>query len=68
MATTLAANSLNAQVRYLSGIIQLAANKEEYIVDRIVEEQKTEADAVSEEADSSTVIKRAIENALTGKK
>ena len=38
------------------------------IVDRIIEEQKIEVDAVSGATNSSTVIKKAVENALTGEK
>ena len=40
----------------------------EVVVDRIVAEQKIEVDAVSGATNSSTVIKKAVENALTGKK
>ncbi len=40
----------------------------EVVVDRIVEEQKIEVDAVSGATNSSTVIKKAVENALTGEK
>lgn len=39
----------------------------EVVVDRIVAEQKIEVDAVSGATNSSTVIKKAVENALTGK-
>lgn len=39
----------------------------EVVVDRIIEEQKIEVDAVSGATNSSTVIKKAVENALTGK-
>lgn len=38
----------------------------EIVVDRIIEEQKIEVDAVSGATNSSTVIKKAVENALTG--
>ena len=38
----------------------------EVVVDRIVAEQKIEVDAVSGATNSSTVIKKAVENALTG--
>ena len=38
----------------------------EAVVDRIMEEQKIEVDAVSGATNSSTVIKKAVENALTG--
>lgn len=40
----------------------------EVVVDRIVEEQKIEVDAVSGATNSSTVIKKAVENALTEEK
>ncbi|MDE6365789.1 MAG: FMN-binding protein [Lachnospiraceae bacterium] len=40
----------------------------EVVVDRIVEEQKIEVDAVSGATNSSAVIKKAVENALTGEK
>ena len=40
----------------------------EIVVDRIIEEQKIEVDAVSGATNSSTVIKKAVENALTGEK
>ena len=42
-------------------------SRAEVVVDRIVEEQKIEVDAVSGATNSSTVIKKAVENALTGK-
>lgn len=38
----------------------------EVVVDRIIEEQKIDVDAVSGATNSSTVIKKAVENALTG--
>lgn len=38
----------------------------EVVVDRIMEEQKIDVDAVSGATNSSTVIKKAVENALTG--
>ena len=41
-------------------------SRAEVVVDRIVEEQKIEVDAVSGATNSSTVIKKAVENALTG--
>ena len=40
----------------------------EAVVDRIIEEQKIEVDAVSGATNSSAVIKKAVENALTGEK
>lgn len=40
----------------------------EVIVDRIIEEQRIDVEAVSGATSSSTVIKKAVENALTGKK
>ena len=40
-------------------------SRAEVVVDRIVEEQKIEVDAVSGATNSSTVIKKAVENALT---
>ena len=40
----------------------------EIVVDRIIEEQKIEVDAVSGATNSSTVIKKAVENALTREK
>lgn len=43
-------------------------SRAEVVVDRIVEEQKIEVDAVSGATNSSTVIKKAVENALTGEK
>lgn len=42
-------------------------SRAEVVVDRIIEEQKIEVDAVSGATNSSTVIKKAVENALTGK-
>ena len=39
----------------------------EIVTDRIIAEQKTDVDAVSGATNSSTVIKKAVENALTGK-
>lgn len=39
----------------------------EIVTGRIIEEQKIEVDAVSGATNSSTVIKKAVENALTGK-
>ncbi len=41
-------------------------SRAEAVVDRIMEEQKIEVDAVSGATNSSTVIKKAVENALTG--
>ena len=41
-------------------------SRAEVVVDRIIEEQKIEVDAVSGATNSSTVIKKAVENALTG--
>ncbi len=38
----------------------------EIVVDRMVEEQKIDVDAVSGATNSSIVIKKAVENALTG--
>lgn len=38
----------------------------EIVVDRIIEEQKIEVDAVSGATNSSTVIKKAVENAING--
>ena len=43
-------------------------NRAEVVVDRIIEEQKIDVDAVSGATNSSTVIKKAVENALTGEK
>ena len=43
-------------------------SRAEVVVDRIIEEQKIEVDAVSGATNSSTVIKKAVENALTGEK
>ncbi|NBH15031.1 FMN-binding protein [Lachnospiraceae bacterium] len=40
----------------------------EVIVDRIMEEQKIDVDTVSGATNSSVVIKKAVENALTGEK
>ena len=40
----------------------------EIVVDRIIEEQKIDVDAVSGATNSSIVIKKAVENALTGEK
>ena len=40
----------------------------EIVVDRIIEEQKIDVDVVSGATNSSTVIKKAVENALNGKK
>lgn len=40
----------------------------EVVVDRIIDEQKIDVDAVSGATNSSTVIKKAIENALTVRK
>lgn len=40
----------------------------EIVVDRILAEQKTDVDAVSGATNSSTVIKKAVENALMGEK
>lgn len=40
----------------------------EVVVDRLLEEQKIDVDAVSGATNSSTVIKKAVENALTGGK
>ena len=40
----------------------------EVVVDRIIEEQKIDVDAVSGATNSSTVIKKAVENALTAEK
>lgn len=40
----------------------------EVVVDKIMEEQKIDVDAVSGATNSSVVIKKAVENALTGKK
>ena len=40
----------------------------EIVTDRIIAEQKTDVDAVSGATNSSTVIKKAVENALTGEK
>ena len=39
----------------------------EIVADRIIEEQKIDVDAVSGATNSSIVIKKAVENALTGK-
>lgn len=39
----------------------------EIITDRIIEEQKTDVDAISGATNSSVVIKKAVENALKGK-
>jgi uncharacterized protein with FMN-binding domain len=41
-------------------------SRAEVVVDRIIEEQKIDVDAVSGATNSSTVIKKAVENALTG--
>ena len=41
-------------------------SRAEAVVDKIMEEQKIEVDAVSGVTNSSTVIKKAVENALTG--
>ncbi len=38
----------------------------EIVVDRMVEEQKIDVDAVSGATNSSIVIKKSVENALTG--
>lgn len=43
-------------------------SRAEVVVDRILEEQKIDVDAVSGATNSSTVIKKAVENALTGGK
>ena len=43
-------------------------SRAEVVVDRIIEEQKIEVDAVSGATNSSTVIKKAVENALTREK
>ena len=43
-------------------------SRAEVVIDRIVEEQKIEVDAVSGATNSSIVIKKAVENALTGEK
>ncbi len=40
----------------------------EIVADRIIEEQKIDVDAVSGATNSSVVIKKAVENALTGEK
>ncbi|MDE6903643.1 MAG: FMN-binding protein [Lachnospiraceae bacterium] len=40
----------------------------EVVVDRIIEQQKIDVDAVSGATNSSTVIKKAVENALMGEK
>ena len=40
----------------------------EVVVDKIMEEQKIDVDAVSGATNSSVVIKKAVENALTGEK
>lgn len=40
----------------------------EIVTDRIIAEQKTDVDAVSGATNSSTVIKKAVENALTGER
>ena len=40
----------------------------EIVVDSIIEEQKIDVDAVSGSTNSSIVIKKAVENALTGEK
>lgn len=40
----------------------------EIVTDRIIAEQKTDVDAVSGATNSSTVIKKAVENALTAEK
>ncbi len=40
----------------------------EIVIDRIIEEQKIDVDAVSGATNSSTVIKKAVENALKGEK
>ena len=41
-------------------------SRAEVVVDRIIEEQKIDVDAVSGATNSSTVIKKAVENALKG--
>ena len=41
-------------------------SRAEVVVDRIIEEQKIDVDAVAGATNSSTVIKKAVENALTG--
>ena len=41
-------------------------SRAEVVVDRIIEEQKIDVDAVSGATNSSIVIKKAVENALTG--
>ena len=41
-------------------------SRAEIVIDRILEEQKIEVDAVSGATNSSIVIKKAVENALTG--
>ena len=38
----------------------------EKVIEKIIEEQKTDVDAVSGATNSSTVIKKAVENALKG--
>ena len=43
-------------------------NSAEVVIDRIMKEQKIEVDAVSGATNSSTVIKKAVENALYGEK
>ncbi len=43
-------------------------SRAEVVVDRIIEEQKIDVDAVSGATNSSTVIKKAVENALTAEK
>ncbi len=43
-------------------------NPAEVVIDRIMKEQKIEVDAVSGATNSSTVIKKAVENALYGEK
>ena len=41
-------------------------SRAEVVVDRIIEEQKIDVDAVSGATNSSTVIKKAVENAING--
>ena len=43
-------------------------SRAEVVIDRIIEEQRIEVDAVSGATNSSTVIKKAVENALAGEK
>ena len=40
----------------------------EVVTDRIIEKQKIDVDAISGATNSSIVIKKAVENALTGEK